>query len=401
MHPQSHYLHSRQTEVLRLIKDSLLLQQVAMGLHGAIKMDKSHYRTSSSRRGISSPPASPTSPPSRRLYTGGAPPPLRDGVLSPTTPVHKESKKKSPQSSSRRDAPKKPDRTFDGGTIPLKTPMALTALKAKATPVTALRPLSRSSPRKSKRSSGTPWEDYIPPPSMPRFVDTLKADAKRLEDLQAQLVKVEQQKVSEIQAIKAENKMKRKEIKAKLRGKIAETQAERDEERLDENRQLIDTLRQENNKIRERNKVLAQNCRNLKTNNERLEESSKQYAGGYYGKLQDHHKRAVADNDKLKRHEKEVFEKLREVQGEMDLATRKAQAEHSIRNLYINVMNLTRDRVKSCEQQEVRKDVDDLLDLLKAHEKNWTPAVRPQASRASPTKDRSSPKKSPKKKATR
>lgn len=237
-----------------------------------------------------------------------------------------------------------------------------------------------------------------PAPRLPSIEDTREEDRKTIEKLEQQLKEQQERKEAEIEAIRKEVKQFKKETKANLKAHRA-ARVNGDETTsfdLMQNEKQIDLLRKENAKIREGNLQLRKNWKNLKVNNDRLQQSQDE-TKGLFSKLQEHHDRVKDEHDKLEAALKDLMKRTAELQEEVDTVTLRMKAERNMGAAYKRVIFAANDIAQESGDKKVAAAVAAVVDLFTQQYPQSPPSSPMSVKSKAKLEAGKSPRKSPRK----
>jgi hypothetical protein len=201
------------------------------------------------------------------------------------------------------------------------------------------------------------------------FHDYLSCTRRRLiPRLEARLWEVNMRRERELLEIQEEMEARKVRLQERAEERIRNRRVK--ESTVDIQSQQIDTLRKENAKIRANNQQLHANCANLRTNNNRLEETI-QSGEEYFKQLEIHHSRCLTDNQKLTKFDDLYRKKLEEMEETVESRTAWAQYEHKIKRAYARALWCAVEMVRDTNDESLLSTVQELTTMLEGHTQSW------------------------------
>lgn len=218
-------------------------------------------------------------------------------------------------------------------------------------------------PKGNKQTPAIKQPPFSPPPVV--LDDRTRGDYNdQIERLQKQLEAIESKKAKELTSIRARKKEEKKKLKAEVKAATAATREQEESSGFDElqsNRATIMQLRIENDKIRARNQEMRNNVSNLRTNNERLGDTTKSLTCGYYASLKTHHQRLDSDNKKLRAAANKSKVKVDELQREVDEVTEKIKYDRFAVECYQRTISVALELLNLSDNIDVLREVRGIL----------------------------------------
>ena len=210
-------------------------------------------------------------------------------------------------------------------------------------------------------------------PYIPRIVNTMKYDLKRIEQLEQEIANV----TSELQTELSDIKKHSSAIMIQIEEQVARSQTTTllDPGELEELTKLTASLREENATIREHNEQLRTNYQKSKINNRRLEGKSTEVEE-YRARLTAHRERVSAENEKLRASEAQYENKIQALQDKVNQVTREGQDEQRMRAMFerqscrfVEIL-----RLYDKDNMHLHRLVDEFISSVDSEKNSWPPS---------------------------